>query len=409
MDSTINEFNEDKDLFCQKILLWMLFIPLLNEFVVPATKYFIGESVGEKISLLIYGICFVYAVWNIAFKYHLLSYGKLMLYCNIIAIFMLSKMIHPAREKYYTGTDIQLLKMFFLPISIFAVTSIRNWNSFDEIAYKFSKWACVVSCLKLLLDGLETTKYMTFSYALLPFVGMTAYSAINGKRSGLLPWIILSVDIVVMMAFGARSPVLFIALIIFGLILLNDSSAKKLGLIALCLIATFVVYYNLDSIIHMMSGSAIFEDSYFLDNLVKGNLLESKSRELIYETCRNYISEMGFELNGFFYDRILLKGIGAYAHNIVYDIMLSFGWCVGLLILIVMSYAIISTFIKTTNVCRGLLFMFFVTLMARFFISGSYVVEFRFYIFFCILYSMSKCKRHKEVQEVGSLMYGGKI
>lgn len=383
--------------FCINALLWTLFIPLLNEFIVPATKYFIGESIGSKISIFIYGSFFVYACYK-AFRYGLLTRGmSIIIYLLILAIFEMSIIMHSDRYIYYTGTDMQLLKMFFLPISIFLVSSIRDWSEFERNASKFAKWACVISCLKLMIKGLETTNYMNFSYVFIPFVGFSIYGAVN-KKGAVFEWVTVCIDIIIMLIFGARTPVFFAVILILGLILLNDSSSKKIILISVCAVIAMAIYYNLDTIIELMGRSQVFENSYFLGNLQRGTLFKSDSRDLIYDVCRKYISTMGFEVNGLFFDRILLMGLDTpYPHNIVYEIMLQFGWLLGSIILFVLGFSIIKTFLNVDRTSKKLLFVFFMTLMGRFWVSGSYVTEFRFYVFMCIVYAMSKTysKRRK--------------
>ena len=302
-----DNYEKERNEFCINALLWTLFIPLLNEFIVPATKYFIGESIGSKISMFIYGTFFAYACCK-AFRCGLLTNAKSYIaYCMISAVFVISKMMHPDMDIYFTNTGMNLLKMFFLPISIFLVCSIRDWSDFERNASKFAKWACVISCLKLMIDGLETTNYMNFSYVFLPFVGFSIYSAVN-KKGAIFEWVIVCIDIVIMLIFGARTPVFFASILILGLILLNDSSSKKIILISVCAVIAMAIYYNLDTIIESMSRSQIFENSYFLENLQRGTLFKSDSRDQIYDVCRKYISTMGFEINGLFYDRILLGG-----------------------------------------------------------------------------------------------------
>ena len=147
-----------------------------------------------------------------------------------------------------------------------------------------------------------------------------------------------------------------------------------------------------------MSNIRAFENSYFLENLQRGTLFKSDSREQIYDICSAYISTMGLKVNGLFFDRILLGRIDiAYPHNIVYEIMLQFGWLLGPIILFVLGFSIIKTFLNVDRTSKKLFFVFFMTLMGRFWVSGSYVTEFRFYVFMCIVYAMSKTysKRRK--------------
>lgn len=382
-----------RNVFCINALLWTLFIPLLNEFIVPATKYFVGDGVGDIISVFIYGSFFVYVCYK-SFRYGLLARGvPIIVYLMILAVFKMSEMLNPDRYIYYTGTEMQLLKLFFLPISILLVSYIWDWSDFEKKASVFAKCACVISSLKLMIEGLEITNYMNFSYVFLPFVGFAIYSAVK-KKGAVFEWIIVCIDIVIMLMFGARTPVFISLILILGLILFDDSSNRKIVLILIFAAVIIAFYYNWDAVIKSMSNSQAFANSYFLENLQKGTLFESDGREMIYKTCRKYISTMGVGINGLFFDRIVLGGgITSYPHNIVYEIMLQFGLIGGPSVLLLIIGSILKVFLNAEKTSKKLLFVFFMTLMGKFLVSGSYVIEFRFYMFVCILYSIAKSQK----------------
>lgn len=389
MPEKAESFEKERNAFCINVLLWMMFVPNLNELVVPLTRHFIGETIGNNISKIMYGAVLAFAGWK-AFRYGLLKRGlPLVAYLQILGFFELSKKLHPERFGYYTDTSMQLIKLFFLPLSLYLVTAIKDWSVFPKKAYEFAKWACVASCLKLAIKSLEMTGYMNFSYVFLPFVGIAIYNAVNNKEAKHARLVVCA-DFVIMLMYGARSPVFFSIILLLGLILLNDLSKKKAVLMFFCIVAASAIYFNSEAIIDAMSNSSLFENSYFLKNLQNGTLFKSSGRDAIYVACREYISTMGLEVNGLFYDRIILNGIGTYPHNIVYEILIQFGKLFGTAILVILTVFILKTFFKADKIGKKLLFMFFVTLMGRFFVSGSYVQEFRFYVFLCITYSISK-------------------
>lgn len=395
MPEKAESFEKERNAFCINVLLWMMFVPNLNELVVPLTRHFIGEAVGNNISKVMYGAVLAYAGWK-AFRYGLLKRGlPLVAYLQVLGLFELSKRLHPERYGYYIDTSMQLIKLFFLPLSLYLVTAIEDWSVFPKKAYVFAKWACVASGLKLAIKSLEMTGYMNFSYVFLPFMGFAIYSAVNNKEAS-RAWLVVCADFIIMLMFGARSPVFFSVVLVLVLILFNESSKRKTVLIFFCIAAASAVYFNSEAIIDAMNSSSLFENSYFLKNLQNGTLFKSSGRDAIYAACREYISTMELEVNGLFYDRIILNGIGVYPHNIVYEILIQFGKLFGTAILVILTVFILKTFFSADKMGKKLLFMFFVTLMGRFFVSGSYVQEFRFYVFLCITYSISKaCSKRR--------------
>ena len=115
----------------------------------------------------------------------------------------------------------------------------------------------------------------------------------------------------------------FVYIIVFE-ILRNDLTltVKIISLIILLLIV-WIISSNINVIAEMLVKMDAFKDSYLLKNLLSGQLLESNTRDILYQSCLNRMSTMGLEISGFFGDRQYCAGF-AYPHNIFYELIIEF-------------------------------------------------------------------------------------
>ena len=201
-----------------------------------------------------------------------------------------------------------------------------------------------------------------------------------------------------MIAFGARAPVAYIVLYIIILELLRDD--LNLGykiLIASALLIIGGAYILLQNqIFSMLSTMPLFQNSYLLRTFQKGSLYESSTRNIIWENCIQRIKTMGFFVGGFFGDRPYCGSV--YPHNIFLEIIMSWGWIIGsgmilfLIMLIIKGLGYKGIYKEVT------IFAIFAEL-SRYFLSGTYVREPKFWIALFILISVSKRTNKKTVQE----------
>ena len=93
---------------------------------------------------------------------------------------------------------------------------------------------------------------------------------------------------------------------------------------------------------------------------------------------------MGLSISGFFGDRSFCLGY-AYPHNIIYEILMSFGWIFGIISILFYAYELLRAFFHNKEVT----IFIFLTLFTRYFISGSYLTEGRFWITTALIIAIS--------------------
>ena len=117
-------------------------------------------------------------------------------------------------------------------------------------------------------------------------------------------------------------------------------------------------------------------------------------RETIYELCKAGISKMGFKIGGLFGDRIYLSNympVGSYktnyAHNVFYEIFLSFGWIFGTALIGYILFNSMKTFFSN-NYSKDYqisVSFFFSLIFMRLIVSGSFLIEGQFILFLFLL------------------------
>ncbi|WP_218970391.1 hypothetical protein [Cytobacillus gottheilii] len=151
----------------------------------------------------------------------------------------------------------------------------------------------------------------------------------------------------------------------------------------------------MEFIFRYLSGVNSKMNSYVLSNLLAGEFFSSSSRIHIYEESRAIIGNMGLSMYGLFGDRNMSSGV--YSHNIIYEILISFGWFFGVIVLTALLTIILKAYFSSSKNGKLLVVTFSLALFARYFISGSFVMEQMFYIYVAIMISIIIGNKKKRV------------
>lgn len=352
--------------------------------VLPSFLDFSKSLIGENplFSMIMYaivgGYAYGFAVRNIILK----DIIPILFFCLLITL----SYVLNGNVQYYLDKSFLIASIFFFPICSLVVFKINDWTQFFEILSPFAKAGIAFGSIVVLKgrdaqDLSEAFNYMEFSYAMSPLV-MGVYIILR-KKFSIINLLFFIMGLGAMISFGARAAILFtIAFVLYYELIYNS---KNIILFTLVLLSITVLYFNIDNIIQFLATLPIFSDSRFLTLFLKGTLVESSSRDIIYETCQNRISNMGFDVTGFFGDRFFMQG-SIYPHNFFYEIMMDFGWFFGPLILLWLSYLVLRAyFMKGYHLVTIYALL---SLFGRYTISGSYIIEGKFWIFLFILLSI---------------------
>jgi hypothetical protein len=317
---------------------------------------------------------------------------------NFVAIFVywifcvINYIAFPALNEYFSSTSFLLSTLYFFPIGALIIYRIDNWENFFKIYTPFALISALLGIFIVFFSNSvqsgngEFFSYMEFSYNMLP--ACMALYCVWRKSKNLIVLGGFLISLVSIISFGARAAVLYGIIFVLCYEIFN-SKIKAYKLVLLTAVIVIIGAY-LDDIVGYLLQLDIFSDSRLLNHIVGDNLFESRGRDFISESCLRRIDIVGFEYSGMFGDRPFLNG-AIYPHNIFYEIIMQYGWFFGCLIFAYLLYLIgYDFFIKKHKI---IILFAALSLFGRYIISGSYLIEGKFWIFIFIMLSIRRfCK-----------------
>lgn len=375
----INDINE-RMVFA---LSFVLFLPILFDFITSVTH---GNS-----SVYTY-ILYIATLAITLFKFrNCITQNSVLVLIALYIVIGINCVVFPESIEYISSPQTTLMLVFFLPLAFLIFKNITDWSSFVRIASFFSLPAILIGVYILLFTDVSSAlqddalfTYMEFSYALLPFVCLSFAQYYNSKnRLYLLLFVAGEAE---MLAYGCRGALLFSILFVV-LVEFMDYKRHKTQLLLFGLVVVTIVL-SFDTIISYLVSVDLFSNSYFLKHLVSGELLEHSSRVEIYNNCEKRLSTMGMDISGLFGDRAYCGDV--YPHNIIYEILMQFGWILGSGILL--YYFVLLLKAVSYSDARIVVLFFICCIFCKFFVSDSYLQNGQFWIMTACIISISKLK-----------------
>lgn len=379
------QVNKNFELYIFGVLLIM---PIIIQFLSVLIN-----NLSSTLTMFLYGGVLIYTF--IKNRYYRVTdmLGLLFIYLIFIANYYL----FPDSRVHLVSKEMMIIYFFFLPLCIFIVKNIESWEGYERILFPYSVIAILIGTLIVFVFKESELSYMEFSYGLLPFLNILYTNYRTHKYSNKKVLILFILGVIDIVAFGARGPILFVAIYIvfFEVFRVDINRNRKIIIICMGSICLLLLTVFSDAILEYLGQLPMFKDSYFFWNLRSGDFFGSNSRAHITEQSIKRISTMGIEFSGLFGDRLYCGGI--YPHNFILEILMSLGWIMGSAVLITLFITIIIAFVRKEQ--RILVLFLITSLFLRYLISGSYLIEGKFWIFIFALISLRKVarKRNKEV------------
>lgn len=368
----INSYN-DKILAS---LSFVIFMPLLLDFIAGLTM----EQSGNW-TAIIYGVSFVVIFFVGRFRIRLRNFISLLI---LYSVCLFNIVVFPESEKYFETAQFIIL-IYYIPISFLIFSTIRSWDNFIPILFLFAPVAILMGIYILLFTTISSSDssitYMEFSYALLPFVCVSYAYYISKRR--IIGFLFFLIGLIEMFSFGCRGAI--ISAIVFVLISTFFNSKQNIRNVFLLSILIIIVALNLSNIFNYVLNLSFFENSYVLKRAINEELFESNTRKLILDNCERRLFSMDMEISGLFGDRPYCGSV--YPHNIVYEILMQWGWILGSIFLIYIAFLFIKGFVHNEN-SRFITLFFTCTILLRFFVSGSYLNSGLFWLMIACMLSI---------------------
>ena len=362
------------------LLSFVIFIPILLDFIAGLTS---GQS--SNITMIIYGVSLVYFLY---FGRDRIKLKNILILLFFYFICLINNLIFPESEEYFNIGQ-YLILFFYLPLGFLLFKTIESWDNFIDIIFKFAPLAIIIGIYVIFFTAITTidrsetyVTYMEFSYALMPFV--CASFAYYIKHKDTFALILFIIGLAEMLSFGSRGALL--NTLIFAILLrFTQNQGHKIRLIIFSFFF-IVVVINFESILEFLSQIPLFENSYILRKALDGGVLQHNSREIILMNCENRLSTMGAEVSGLFGDRPYCGSV--YPHNIIYEILMHWGWFIGTGLLLFFASLFIKGLLRNSST-RFITIFFMSTIMAKFFISDSYLNNGLFWLMIACMLSIN--------------------
>ncbi len=281
-------------------------------------------------------------------------------------------------EYMWTSADDLLMNptyilLFFAILGYIASFYINDMELFCLIFEKFSLVTVVLMAIRFFMGFIirsSTPEYMTFSYNLLSPTAFLLLLCIKEFKVYRVVFAILGVSLIFVA--GCRgavlglviSPLLYI--FFFGKVDRNIKYRTTILLVALL----FIVLFFYDSILQAVSSKLtdIGIESRNLEKLLSSSITDDSGRENI---LRKTMSNVGLLGHGLWGAQVILNG--KYPHNIVAEILVDYGWVLGIGILGRIAYVLLNGFIKADKFKSVVLCALLSSGIVRLLLSGSFL------------------------------------
>lgn len=367
-------------LFLMKILLSFI-SPLLGS---------LGISNTGTVTLALYFIMLI-RFFVIVCRYSRIQISDIIILLIFYSVFILNYVLFPDTRPYFLSQEMLMNYLMFLPICVIGITKIDTWDVFFELGAKYSYAGVIVACLIFVFNLISGLNYMEFSYSILALGGIAAINV--SQRYKMIDIATLVLYFLIIISYGARSPILLLACVFVAGVLFNEQRTKTLifsAVFILCLSIAFSTGLFENLLLRIFSDTG----SYAILRILNGTFFQSNERNALYEAADSYVANMGLSINGLFGDRALSMQFGQpYIHNVVYEILFSFGWIIGLFIIAVFLFKSLRILFKCKNNERLVFLYALFALFGRYLLSGSFVVEWRFYIFIALMTALQRGRK----------------
>lgn len=307
-----------------------------------------------------------------------------------IFVYILSALFFPENSDFLIPNACRIL-FTIMPVYFVGV-------AFDEELIDFLDVISVLSICSFLLFGIifgyqssNGSYYMSQAYKVLPHLCMVVYYSL--RKYSLTNMVVALIGSVVLLSFGTRGPVLIIGLFLFVFIfalgkykhpILIKSSMIAAIIIALTQFKNILLFFR-DIIVSIGMSTRV------IDSFLQDTLFVSKGRNWIKDLLNDAILQHPYRGYGIGGERTF--GI-VYAHDYIYELLVSFGVIAGSALIIATFYLLINAFIKQQGEKQKTFFLLLICcFFVKLFMSSSYLQEPIF--FFMIGHGVGILKNYK--------------
>lgn len=338
-------------------------------------------------SLSVFVIPGIYAI-AILFALPLLKVyaSDVVLVCIVWMIYVVSPVVHP--ETYSTWSD-QALKFLFTVVPFYFLGNmVLHYIKMERLLEYLATLSIVTVLAKMTYFAIfeygrsnawTDVGEMDQAYKLLPHICMICYDAI--KKPTVTNLSVVAISSAYLLFLGNRGSVLVLIICIAMLYLLTSSSKYRVWnagvIVAVVLLVVFSPFF--DVMVETLENAALQlgMSVRIFEKIKEGGLTDSSGRDVQAESIYTALENQPMRGLGLYGDRVLN---GTYAHSIVRELWVDFGYLFGSLIFALIVWIIFRAFkdVKSKEIKA-----FTIILMGngffKLFFSGSYLTEDTFF------------------------------
>ena len=382
----------------------------------------ITRSIGSESQEQVYAIIFFLLLFLCVIKGKNNVFVPTIIYSGVALVIFVTYLIHPEYSEWFSHQTYGIAHAFLNPswgIWAFAVVWLVRYDK-DLYSYlRISVWLLFVFLVLefamanhrgywavLDLDGsTKISEYdMEFGYNMLFPVSFFGTEAVLKKKPGfLLPWLI---GFILILLGGSRGPVVWIPVIFIFLLpfVWRGAGIRKRVMIFIILTSSLIIctivllnYKSIaSSLLVWFSKRNI--SSRTINSLLSGTFSDKNGRDKIYSMAIELIRTGGPFGRGVYGDRYYIGNYfrWGYSHNIFLELLVSFGYVGGSVLILLFVYGIVLLYRHSKMVETQIVFITFLSTSMKLILSNSFWYNSAFW---ALLVMMIKTRMEMELNK----------
>lgn len=361
------------------VLLWAFYlINYLRGFLLHAP---IVSEFTDVIVALVIGIPIVCSLPFITKQ--VVIYKCFFIYIGLCVLYILNEVIYPENIQILDKNLCRCLFTSFPFIMYGCLIDIRKYFN----AFYLTSIVCIILDAFYFLvfnsngigvSGGESDHNMTAAYTLLPHVLLCIVAVF--RKFKLWKLCIAIIGCLILLSYGTRGPIACLMLfIVTYVVLLRGIHWKDIIILGGVFILIFVFFDQIMTFLLYLIGDSMGMSTRVLDRFINNNIAEDEIRNWIISTLMSHLRDenqlFGYGLLGSY------NITGGYPHNFFVEILFSFGYFVGGLLIALLCYYSFKAFKNSSIEERAFFLVLLCSGFMHLMFSGSFVYDADFYIF----------------------------
>ncbi len=309
------------------------------------------------------------------------------LYFFVFGIYILNLIIYPENQ---VALEDNIVPFLFKALPLIFVGATVDLKKHYKLLYGLSLASIIATFIHLIIEPSNVSEgNMSSSYHLLPHVCLVIAATLS--KINVVNLLGSIVGVITIFSFGTRGPIFCILFLILAYIFIYKNIRKNMFFYILTIALILYIMFFYDDILKLLLS--LIErwgmSTRVLDILLYGDILDSNGRDIIQGKLLEAVKDnwFGYGIAG---DRAIA---GAYSHNILIELLVSYGIVLGTIIFVLPIFFTIKILLrrrKEQSIETGFILALIAANYIKLFMSGSYLNEQFLYLLMGLLFAESR-------------------